>query len=269
MIMELEMKKKIIYISAFFISFLFVNLALADDNRLGAGITSDAAFAIQANICKLNDGVTMAQYEALNERYFNWAKKNKAETFVALQTPHFQHDDFDNPPSYDFVEFMAAPFETHGKGWDKLVETSEGQDILEEWGKVATCYMKMSSAYFNYANEEALNIGDSRYAEWNWCSIRDGKSPDDLIALHDNAAKRMKKNPNGAIGWLTMVPLLGGGNYPTFAHVVLYPDMESVMKSKKVEAAEGGWRFRDKYETEYAQCSKPMLMHEKIYNRPN
>ena len=82
-------------------------------------------------------------------------------------------------------------------------------------------------------------------------------------------AKRMKKNPNGAIGWLTMVPLLGGGNYPTFAHVVLYPDMESVMKSKKAEAAEGGWRFRDKYETEYAQCSKPMLMHEKIYNRPN
>ena len=71
------------------------------------------------------------------------------------------------------------------------------------------------------------------------------------------------------IGWLTMVPLLGGANYPTFAHVVLFPDMESVMQSKKVEAAEGGWRFRDEYETEYAECSDPMLMHEKVYNRPN
>ena len=78
----------------------------------------------------------------------------------------------------------------------------------------------------------------------------------------------MKENPNGAIGWLTMVPLLGGANYPTFAHVVLFPDMESVMQSKKVEAAEGGWRFRDEYETEYAECSDPMLMHEKVYNRP-
>ena len=67
---------------------------------------------------------------------------------------------------------------------------------------------------------------------------------------------------------IPMVPLLGGGNYPTFAHVVLYPDMESVMQSKKVEAAEGGWRFRDEYETEYAECSDPMLMHEKVYNRP-
>ncbi len=45
--------------------------------------------------------------------------------------------------------------------------------------------------------------------------------------------------------------------------------MESVMQSKKVEAAEGGWRFRDEYETEYAECSDPMLMHEKVYNRPN
>ena len=136
---------------------------------------------------------------------FNWAKKNGVETFLALQTPHFQHGDFNNPPSYDFVEFMAAPFETHGKGWDKLTETKEGQDILNEWGEVSTCYMKMNSAYFNYANEEALNEGDSRYAEWNWCSIRDGKSPDDLIAFHNKAAARMEENPNGAIGWLTMV----------------------------------------------------------------
>ena len=29
----------------------------------------------------------------------------------------------------------------------------------------------------------------TRYAEWNWCSIRDGKSPDDLIAFHNKAAK--------------------------------------------------------------------------------
>ena len=56
---------------------------------------------------------------------------------------------------------MAAPFETHGKGWDKLTETKEGQDILNEWGEVSTCYMKMNSAYFNYANEEELNVGDS------------------------------------------------------------------------------------------------------------
>ena len=262
------MIKKITILSAFFILFLTFGDLKGQDTNLGAGISSDSAFAIQANICRLNDGITMERYEALNARYFKWAEKNKVETFVALQTPHFQHGDFDNPPSYHFVEFMAAPFEIHGKGWDKLAETKEGQDILDEWEKVSTCYMKMNSAYFNYANEKALNVGDSRYAEWNWCSIREGKSPDDLIAFHNKAAARMQKNPNGAIGWLTMVPLLGGANYPTFAHVVLYPDMESVMQSKKVEAAEGGWRFRDEYESEYAECSDPMLMYEKVYNRP-
>ena len=163
------MIKKTTILSAFFVLFLTNGVLKGQDTDLGAGINSDAAFAIQANICRLNDGITMERYEALNERYFKWAKKNKVETFVALQTPHFQHGDFDNPPSYDFVEFMAAPFDIHGKGWDKLTESKEGQDILNEWGEVSTCYMKMSSAYFNYANEEELNVGDSRYAEWNWC----------------------------------------------------------------------------------------------------
>ena len=91
------MYKNIPLFSAIFALFLISNSINAQDNRLGAGITSDSAFAIQANICRLNEGVSMERYEALNERYFNWAKKNKVETFLALQTPHFQHGDFKNP----------------------------------------------------------------------------------------------------------------------------------------------------------------------------
>ena len=117
------MIKKTTILSAFFVLFLTNGVLKGQDTDLGAGINSDAAFAIQANICRLNDGITMERYEALNERYFKWAKKNKVETFVALQTPHFQHGDFDNPPSYDFVEFMAAPFDIHGKGWDTVSYT--------------------------------------------------------------------------------------------------------------------------------------------------
>ena len=77
------MIKKTTILSTFFILFL-TNIALkGQDTDLGAGISSDSAFAIQANICRLNDGISMERYEALNERYFNWAKKNKVETFVA------------------------------------------------------------------------------------------------------------------------------------------------------------------------------------------
>ena len=71
------MIKKITILSTFFILFLTVGELKGQDTSLGAGISSDSAFAIQANICRLNDGITMERYEALNARYFKWAEKNE------------------------------------------------------------------------------------------------------------------------------------------------------------------------------------------------
>jgi hypothetical protein len=103
--------------------------------------------------------------------------------------------------------------------------------------------------------------------EWNWCNIREGRKAEDLMKEHARIAADMEKNPNGIIGWLTFLPQLGGASYPTFAHLVIYPDVESVMINKKVEA-EGGWKDRRDYETEFAQCNGPLLMQEEILYRP-
>ena len=56
------MYKNIPLFSAIFALFLISNSINAQDNRLGAGITSDSAFAIQANICRLNEVVSMERY---------------------------------------------------------------------------------------------------------------------------------------------------------------------------------------------------------------
>ena len=50
------MIKKITILSTFFILFLTFGELKGQDTSLGAGISSDSAFAIQANICRLNDG---------------------------------------------------------------------------------------------------------------------------------------------------------------------------------------------------------------------
>ena len=44
--------------------------------------------------------------------------------------------------------------------------------------------LKAASGNFLYANEEVLNKRDLRYAEWNWCNIREGKKAEDLIIEH-------------------------------------------------------------------------------------
>ena len=59
------MYKNIPLFSAIFALLLISNSINAQDNRLGAGITSDSAFAIQANICRLNEGVSTVSYTHL------------------------------------------------------------------------------------------------------------------------------------------------------------------------------------------------------------
>ena len=61
------MKKNILLFSLVFTIFLIFNPINAQDNRLGAGITSDSAFAIQANICRLNKGISMTLPEKWSE----------------------------------------------------------------------------------------------------------------------------------------------------------------------------------------------------------
>ena len=238
----------------------------AAHHELGNGVQSNAPFSIQAQMCKLNDGVTIAQYDKLIAKYIKWSKKNDVETFFARQTPLFTHDTFNISSKYDFVEFLAAPFEKQGKGWDLWLGTKEGQKLNEEWQSLATCNVKMGAANFVYANEEELNTGDVRYAQWNWCSIRDGKSAEEVMAFHKNVGDSMDGNTE-AMGWLTFVPQLGGAHVPEFAHVILYPSVQSVMKNSK-RLAEGGWKRLREYETEYANCSGSMLMIENVMNRP-
>ncbi len=257
--------KRILILFNFVIFSMITGSIHADDDNLGGGISSNAPFAINANVCQLNEGKTMEDYHSLNDKFYKWTKKHDVELTVVSQVPFYSHGNFDNPDNYDFIEFLIGP--NVGKVWDKWLSKKDAEDLRNEWASVATCYVKAASGSFLYANEDALNTTDLRYAEWNWCNIREGKKAEDLIIEHNRIAKNIEKDPNGIIGWLTFVPHLGGANVPTFSHIVLYPDVESVMKNKMAER-NGGWKDRRDYETEFAQCNGSYLMQEEILYRP-
>ena len=46
---------------------------------------------LQIQLCKLNDGVTMKEYDAMISEYFEWAKENDVETYFARQTALYPH----------------------------------------------------------------------------------------------------------------------------------------------------------------------------------
>jgi hypothetical protein len=257
--------KKIILLSALGFVLSITGNTYADDDNLGGGVSSNAPFAINAQICKLNDGKTMEDYHSLNDKFYKWTKKHDVELTVVSHVPFYSHGNFNNPTKYDFIEFLIGP--NVGKTWDKWLSKKDSEKLRDEWAEVATCYVKAASGNFLYANEDELNKRDLRYAEWNWCNVREGKKAEDLIIEHNRIANNLSKNPNGIIGWLTFVPHLGGANLPTFAHIVLYPDVDSVMKNKMAERS-GAWKDRRNYETEFAQCNGSSLMQEEILYRP-
>ena len=63
---------------------------LADDHMLN-GMNIAKPFNVQANLCKLNPGVSEEDYDEKVEDYFEWAKKNSVEPVFVRQKPLFSH----------------------------------------------------------------------------------------------------------------------------------------------------------------------------------
>jgi hypothetical protein len=165
------------------------------------------------------------------------------------------------------VEFLVSDHATSGKAWDLWLSTPEGQKLNEEWQSIAQCDMKMATLNTQWANVDALNSDDSRFAMWNWCTRKEGVSVDSLIAKHAAIAKDY---PDGVsnIGWFTYMPILGGANAPgTFANIIVFPDMAGLMAHKQW-LSEGGWKVRYDYYN-YVDCAGDYVMTEEVLHRPS
>ncbi len=240
---------------------------IADNHHFTGGLDSQAPINLQTQLCKLNPGKTMAQYDKMVSDYFKWSVKHDVEVTFVRQVPLFSHANSSNPWGYDFVEFLASSYEDSGKSWDKWLGTPDGQKLNETWQSIAKCDVKMASLFFRYADVEALNSDKDRIVTWNWCTRNEGVSADQLRAKHDALAAEFSGSL-GEIGWGIYFPQIGGANAPgDFAHIVIYPDVEGLMKRQKWYN-EGGWRADSDYNTSYASCSGESANIETIMRVP-
>jgi len=251
-----------------FIVFIFTIILGTSAYADGHENPLNEAFNLQVQLCKLKDGATLAQYNAMNKDYIKWSKENDVEVTYVRQTPLFSHADFNQSPGYDFIELLASSFGGSGKGWDKWLGTKNGQKLNEKWNELATCHVKMARGRMIAGDTEALDNTNERVVTWNWCSINDGVEVADVISRHAELAKSFEEDSQGAIGWFGLIPTIGGANTPgDFAHVVVYPDFESAMKRQK-SLADGGWKGYRDYQENYASCSGESLLVEEILHRP-
>jgi len=246
---------------------LIASHAMADDHAMfTGGMDPQAPMNAQTQLCTLKPGKTMAQYNRLNQKYIAWSKKNDVETTYVRSLPFITHGNPNNRSKTEFVEFLVSDHATSGKSWDLWLSTPEGQKLNEEWQSIAQCDVKMATVNTQWANVDALNKDDTRFAMWNWCTRKEGVSVDSLMAKHASIAKDYPEGV-GNIGWFTYIPMIGGANAPgTFANITVFPDVASLMEHKQW-LAEGGWKVRYDYYN-YVDCVGDYVMIEEIMHRP-
>ena len=240
------------------------NSVFADGHEQG----ETEVFNLQVQLCTLKDNASMKQYDEMIDDYVKWSRKHDVELAFARQTPLYPHNNWFES-GYDFMEVLFSTHAVSGKGWDKWLGTSDGQKLNARWQKLADCRVKQAASVPHFVNQEAINKDNNRIVAWNWCSLNDGVTWDDMLAEHNRNVKLLEEDNLGIIGWATIYPRIGTEDAPgDFAHIVIYPDVEAAQIYQQAQS-DGGWRDYNSYQENFAKCRGDSFFIENVINNPN
>ena len=240
------------------------NSVFADGHEQG----ETEVFNLQVQLCTLKDNASMKQYDEMIDDYVKWSRKHDVELAFARQTPLYPHNNWFES-GYDFMEVLFSTHAVSGKGWDKWLGTSDGQKLNARWQKLADCRVKQAASVPHFVNQEAINKDNNRIVAWNWCSLNDGVTWDDMLAEHNRNVKLLEEDNLGIIGWATIYPRIGTEDAPgDFAHIVIYPDVEAAQIYQQAQS-NGGWRDYNSYQENFAKCRGDSFFIENVINNPN
>ena len=144
------------WLGSMLLAIFVTSVALADDHMINGINMSSSLSTFRPNLCKLNPDVTLDDYHALIEDYFDWAEKNSVDPVFVRQFPLFSHQNLRNPWPYDFVELLGSDYERWGKSWDLWLTSEDGMALNQRWQSLAMCHVKQAHGQMLYADTEAL-----------------------------------------------------------------------------------------------------------------
>ena len=245
--------------------YLFTSLALIVGFSIHAEHHEEAQtqlspVSMQVNLCSLNDGASFKDIEKLDRRYQKWMNENEVERTVVRQTPLMFAQATDEP---FFLDFQIGTHEAAGRAWNLWMNTKAGQELNEEWQRIANCQVRLGTLYRKFA-AGLPEEGENRIVSINWCEKHENKSWQQMADKHTFTGPGA---PGGghAVFWGVMVPQVAGYNLPgDFAHIMTYNNMEDYMARQRWFDLEGGADMYNDYNTSYATCRGPNLFAEEI-----
>lgn len=218
------------------------------------------AVAMESAICQLNPGKSMDDFNDALETFKTWAKNNDYNTLMTVNTPLYIGGGTD----IDILMLEFTNYENMGAGWDKIGQT--GAEMLTAVDAAASCRRALAH-YFPFHAADGIAEDDDRVLVVNWCTRHEGVSWDDLNAVHRSWEF---DDMTGYAGMI--IPALGirDGDYPgEFGHLRVYKDAAALLAVQNQIANEGGWRPREDYFDNYADCAGSNAYLQSVVTSPN
>jgi len=234
---------------------LGVTLAQADNHA-----PPTQAVAMESAICNFNENKTMADLNDALGVFKGWADGNDYNTLLTLNTPLY----IGGGSSIPVLMLEFTSYANMGEGWDKIGET--GADMLAAVDSAVSCQRALAH-YFPLHAAEGIAEDTDRVLVVNWCNRHDGVSWDDLSQVH----RGWEFDDNTGYAGM-IVPALGirDGDFPgEFGHLRVYKDAATLLAMQNNIANEGGWRQREDYFDNVADCSGPNAYLQTVITSPN
>ncbi|TXS90765.1 hypothetical protein FV139_17455 [Parahaliea maris] len=213
--------------------------------------------AIEAYLCTYNEGQTRNDLDKVITRWTKWADSNFKVPYSAwVLSPIFISS---NTP----VEVVWLGAWQNGIDMGKGLQTwmDKGGDLNAEFDKVVTCSEHSNSASVNLRPPPASWPGKSGIAVFANCTMAEGKTPDEGMAVQQKIAQ--SRYPDGSdVGVWAFIPGPGNNN-PEWDYklVTSYSDLAAFGASWDGYVNGQGWRSTLQMAQGVISCDSSRVYH--------
>lgn len=240
------------------------------DNHEGsyAGMDLSARVGLQYEVCELREGKTLSDASALTDLAASEFERLGMDLGIIMLNPMFDHGSATNA-SADYVIMVFGSIPAFGSGWDLWGQSKNAQNVMDLRAETGDCHFKFNHAVMKHADVAAMERSTDRLYEINWCSAKQGITPQQMKSKHDSWLDANKSSFH-SIAWSIIFPRLGQANAPgQYAHMFVYDSATALMANQDWLANGGGWAGVQDYYNSYADCSGSSVWSGKIAYRPS
>ncbi|MEZ5572720.1 MAG: hypothetical protein R3E64_11925 [Halioglobus sp.] len=238
----------------YFVISVYLVTAIAPSSAFAVDAKDHHAAAVEFRACNFLEGKSMADLEAVNEKFRQYANKNDFDYSAWTLTPQFHND-----TEFDVGWLGAWPDGgAFGVSMEKWQSTPAGRALQAEFNKVINC-----SGRHELAASLPINAADGTPKDgvvmFYQCKLKEGKTLADAYAAHLEAGTAMNAMGSLALSWFFQ-PALGAGNIDfDYYHVVAFYRYSDMGATMEMFANGGGREKQSSILSPVAACATPTV----------